>query len=588
MRKKLLITYITIIGITLFITMILSWNKVNSYFYNQVDSESIMQSQLLEKILLLELDKTDFDFQEFALNYGEETRLRITLIDMDGWVLGDSSSDPETLENHKLRPEVISALNGRADRSLRFSETVRSYSYYYATPISHTEFQGVLRISIPAVNIQNLIWDMANSLLFAVIIGIGLSMLTAFFFTKRFMEPIDQLTSVAKQISSGNYDVKAYVDKADQIGELADAFNTMTYVLRENIFDIASRNAELEAILKSMDIGLVAVDDNYKIMLCNEAFKKILNIEKDPVGKVFYEITRNTQLFEVIEQSIDNDEFVSKEARYTEESIDKYLKISSTPVKSQVIFKPSSKALILVEDVTGIKKLESIRRTFVSNVTHELKTPLTSIHGFAEILQQGALDEPELARRYLTIIDIETERLASLIDDILTLSEIETMGMDKTSDVCVVQEVVDEVLDLLKMKLEQKDIQLVVDVQLDLPNYIGNRYRLKQIFINLIDNSIKYTEVGSIKVECKQSIDKKYLQINIIDTGIGIKEEHLEHLFERFYRVDKGRSRKQGGTGLGLSIVKHIVELYHGSIKVSSKFGEGTTMKVKLPYSLFK
>jgi len=382
--------------------------------------------------------------------------------------------------------------------------------------------------------------------------------------------------------------VKAYVDKADQIGELADAFNTMTYVLRENIFDIASRNAELEAILKSMDIGLVAVDDNYRIMLCNEAFKKILNIEKDPVGKIFYEITRNTQLFEVIEQSIDNDEFVSKEARYTEESIDKYLKISSTPVKSHVIFKPSSKALILVEDVTGIKKLESIRRTFVSNVTHELKTPLTSIHGFAEILQQGALDEPELARRYLTIIDIETERLASLIDDILTLSEIETMGMDKTSDVCVIQEIVDEVLDLLKMKLELKNIQLDVDVQLDLPNYIGNCHRLKQIFINLIDNSIKYTEVGSIKVECKQSIDKKYLQINISDTGIGIKEEHLEHLFERFYRVDKGRSRKQGGTGLGLSIVKHIVELYHGSIKVTSNFGEGTTMKVKLPYSLFK
>lgn len=584
MRKKLLMTYIVIIAITIIITVALSYNKVQSYFQNQLESNATVQIEMLEKILNLELDRGNLDFEKIADTYGIYHERRITIIDMVGVVLGDSMTDPSTLDNHKLRPEVKVALNGGRGLSMRYSETLKEYLYYFAIPINHPEFQGVLRISYPAVNIQTLLWDITNSFLFALIIGVVLSIATAYLFTRRIIEPIDELTSTAKLISSGDFARKAYVNSKDQVGELADSFNEMTFQLSKIIHDNEQKNAELEAILKSMSVGLVAVDEDFKIILCNDAFQQMLGNHQDLVGMLFYEATRNKQLFNVIEKSIEDDEYIEEEARLVYNNQEQLFKITASPIKSRLNHDQRTGALILLENISNLRKLENIRRDFVSNVTHELKTPLTSIKGFVEALKGGAMDEKPMALRFLDIIDIETERLTSLIDDILSLSEIETMRIDSVISEQDLGQIVFEIGDVLSTQLKEKGLEFNVNIQKDLPPYRCNKNRIKQLFINLIDNSVKYTEKGSIDVEIKQSIDRQHVIIKVKDTGIGIEEQHIERLFERFYRVDKGRSRKQGGTGLGLSIVKHIVELYHGTIDVKSVYGEGTTMKVRLPY----
>ena len=585
MRKKLLSTYILILSITIVVTILFSWNKVSKHFYNEVEQDSAIQITLIEQILSYEISKPEFDFQKFATRYGQEVDLRITIIDMEGLVLGESTSNLDTMENHQNREEFRAALRGNEQSSLRYSNTIGKYFFYYAIPIEYENFSGALRISMPAESIQSLIWDMVGSVLFGLLIGLVLSTIIAYLFTKGFMEPIDELTNTAKLISNGDYDQKVYVDDQDQIGELADAFNTMTYTLRKNLWDIEHKNGELEAILTSMDAGLAAIDENYKIILCNEPFQRLLNLKEEVVDKVFYEVTRNPHIFGVIEKSIDENEYITEEITLNSGLDQLILKVSATPIKGKNGNKARRGILLAVEDVTNLRKLENIRRDFVSNVTHELKTPLTSIKGFVEILKDGDMKDLETSKRFLDIIDIETDRLTILIEDILSLSEIESMRLDKHTGNVDIGNVATEIKEILDVKANKKGLDILLKIQEDLPLFKCNRDRIKQLLINLVDNSINYSDQGNVTIECSESRDHEFLVIKISDTGIGIEEEHLDRLFERFYRIDKGRSRKLGGTGLGLSIVKHIVELYQGNVRVKSTFGKGTAIKVRLPYN---
>lgn len=583
MRKKLLLTYLLIIAITIIVTVLFSWQRINDYFLNQVRDRSAIQIELLHNLLENKDEYETIDFQAFADKYSDEAKLRITIIDDNGQVLADSMHDPDEMENHKYRPEFKVALRGGEESSLRYSETVGMYFFYYAIPLKLSTISGALRISVPVDSIQALVWDMVQSVIIGLFIGVALSIGVAYIFTRRFMEPIDELTATAKRISSGDYDNKVYIDSRDQIGELAVAFNTMTYTMRKNLWDIEQKNAELESILTSMDTGLAAIDENYRIILCNEPFQDMFQLHGEVVGKLFYELTRQSTLFEVIEKAIDEDEHIVEETTYHRQGNEHMLKISASPIKSRTAKNTLHGILLMVEDITNLRKLERVRQEFVSNVTHELKTPLTSIKGFVDTLKNGAMDDQEVAIRFLDIIDIESDRLTLLIEDILALSEIETMRMDRNQKDEDLVKAVDEVLLMLEHKAMEKGIELNRKVSSDIPLYFCNRDRMKQLFINLIDNAIKYTEKGSVTVEMKLSRSEEHIVINVMDTGIGIEQEHLERLFERFYRVDKGRSRKMGGTGLGLSIVKHIIELYNGSIQVTSALNKGTTMKIKLP-----
>lgn len=580
MKKKLMRTYILVISLTIIIVVLFSWQKTNQYFTETVKKDSETQSKLLTDILIHEDEAGDINFEEFAQKYSNITGVRITIIDMEGNVVIDSDEDFRVMENHAFRDEVSKALKGEVSSKKRFSQTLGTYYLYTALPLQLQSFDGVLRISVPLIQVRQIALDMLKYILIGIVIGAIVAIIIAYISTKKFMKPINELTNAAAEIAEGDFNKKIYINSGDQIGKLAETFNEMIEKLKINMSKLEQRNSELESILSSMINGIIAVDEDYKIFLYNDILTEILNIDgKEIEGKSIYEVIRNVDIFNVIEKSIVQEVHTIDETRISGIE-DKVIRVYASPIISNKSNKKILGTLLVIQDVTNIRKLETMRSDFVSNVTHELKTPLTSIRGFVDTLKNGAIKDEKNANRFLSIIDIETERLSLLIGDILSLSEIENMKNDKHINENNVGEVIEEVVNILRPKVEKKNIELLSTIPEDLKPFKCNRNRIKQLLINLVDNAISYTDKGYVKISCKEKIH--YLIIEIEDTGIGIEKKYIPRLFERFYRIDKGRSRKIGGTGLGLSIAKHIVELYNGTIKVESELGKGTRFIVKL------
>lgn len=591
MKRKLILTYVAIILITVLFSGGFAWNNINRQFIHRVENEAKVHLYLLEEIYESKLKAfaknnsyEDFDFEKFAKDYAKQIDVRITIIGNSGVVYGDSVEDYEAMDNHKGRPEIREAIATGFGASSRNSKTTKQHYYYIAKKATIDSFESILRIAVPVYKVEQVVFDFIRAMSVGLLIGIFISTIVSIIFSRRFTEPIIDLTETAKLITKGNYDNRVYIHSNDEVGELADAFNTMTKRMRNSVWELEEKNAELESVLSSMEVGLAAIDEDYKILLHNEPFRQILGLEEEINDTLFYEVIRNSSIFSVVEKSVDEGKFVGEETKIIRKEKEYTIRISSNPIRVKSNVKRNLGVLILVEDVTQLRKLETIRRDFVSNVTHELKTPLTSIKGFVETLKAGALQDEKVAGRFLDIIEIEAERLTGLIDDILSLSEIENTKFEKNRQKVDIGSVIEEVFIMLQRKAEKKEIRLEVMLQEDMKEFQCNRDRMKQLLINLIDNGIKYTEQGAVTVYGK--MEKEVLILSIQDTGIGIDEEHIPRLFERFYRVDKGRSRKMGGTGLGLSIVKHIVELYNGTIQVESKMKEGTIITIKMPYTI--
>lgn len=581
MQKKLLLTNIALVVVVMVFAVFLSWRSIDDYFVEQVRKDAISEVQLI-KMMLEDGSTEGLDLQTYINDVSEITNLRVTIIEKDGTVVADSDKSHKNMDNHSNRPEVIGALEGVATSNVRYSTTLKTNMFYYAVPVTTDMLDGILRVSVKVDEIEGYTLSMIRIVFIGVAVGSLLALGLAFFMNDRFMRPFNELTRVAKIIADGDYDEKIYLDREDQLGDLADAFNAMTHVMRRNIWELTRKNAELESILTSMGNGLAAVNNDFRIALYNNSFVKMLDLpEEDLNNKLFYEVVRELTLFEIVERSIKDQEYLSKETVINRDGEASIIRITSTPIFDRNSAHKYLGALIVLTDVTQIRKLENMRRDFVSNVTHELKTPLTSIRGFVDTLKNGAIKDEAVALRFLDIIDIETERLSSLIQDILSLSEIESVVGEKNIDDYDFKEIIQEVADIIPKNNEA--VELIIEVADNLPHYNCNKNRMKQLMINLVDNSMNYTEQGYVKVKAYEA--HGYLNIIVKDTGVGIEQKHLNRIFERFYRVDKGRSRKMGGTGLGLSIVKHIVELYNGTLSIDSEVGKGTTVSIKLPYS---
>lgn len=580
LQKKLMGTYLMIISLTIIIAIIFSWQKGNQHFKETVKKDTEIQGTLLTEILLREDENELIDFQHFVNKYSEISNFRITVIDMEGIVVADSHENYEIMDNHAHRQEVSQAMKGNIYSKIRYSKTLGTYYLYTALPLKLKTFEGVLRLSVPLNDIKELAYDMIKYVIYGIIIGAIIAILIAYFVTKKMMEPINEITKASIEVSEGNYNKKLYIKTKDEREKLAEAFNNMTIKLRLNMWKLEKRNREFESVLSSMINGVIAVDEEYNVFLYNKQAKKILDIKEEIDEKSIYEVIRNSTIFNVLETSISQNKYMVDETKLMSKS-DKIIRVYANPIFSNTSSKRSLGTLLVIRDVTEIRKLETMRSDFVSNVTHELKTPLTSIRGFVDTLKNGAIKDEEIAIKFLDIIDIESERLSLLINDILSLSSIENSNKD-INTINNVDNIINEVVDILYPKLRDKQLEIEVDIDKDIM-FLCNKNRIKQLFINLLDNAIKYTEKGYVKIECRK--DDSSLTIKVIDTGIGIAREHIERLFERFYRVDKGRSRKMGGTGLGLSIVKHIVELYNGTIQVQSEVGKGSTFIIRLPIS---
>lgn len=579
MQKKLFVTYFIVILLTLIGSLFAFWGRGYEFIKVQNDNAFMTRALILADELEQQpsLDSTSLD--EFTKQKGEKFQLRITVIGMDGTVIADSQEKPGTMESHKNREEVLEAISDGQGSAMRYSKTLGVDYHYAAVKFKNASMEGVLRTSTPLSVYQELGYDIIESAILLLAIGIAFALLLAFIFTKKIMSPIKEITEAAERISAGDYASRIHTQENDHIGRLAKSFNKMSKNLSITMDIVTSRKTELETILSSMSSGVIAVDRSNNIMFFNQSFLSITEIgDTDIENEPLYNVIRNITIMDVVDLVKSSDERVGKEGTLTL-STEKNIMVIGVPLIRED--KKVIGTLLVIEDVTKIKKLENMRREFVSNVTHELKTPLTSIRGFVDTLKNGAMSDPVYSKRFLDIIDIETDRLQNLIQDILVLSEIEA-GQDDERSMCKVSTIIEDVTTLLEGKMKP-NVSLVCKVEENIRDYFCNPFRLKEIFLNLMDNALKYTEEGNVELICKNEND--YLCIQVKDSGIGIEKEHLSRLFERFYRVDKGRSRKQGGTGLGLSIVKHIVEVYGGTIEVSSVIGKGTTFYVKMPYS---
>lgn len=582
MRKKIVASYILLIIILTLTFSLIMMRSFNNMMTLQIQERFLNEGLLVKTLFQKSYEARGaepFDYMGFVAEVHDETRTRITIIDETGVVLADTHENPAKMNNHLNREEVLNAVStGMPSTSVRYSNTVKADFMYVAVPVKIDDARFIVRVSKQLVEIQLVNTQIINASVFSMISAAIIAVVLSLYVSKKITKPIDTLTVAANEIADGDFGRKIYITAQDQIGELAIAFNKMSSNLNTSMNELKHRNVELEAILNSMINGIIAVDQNKNIIMINKFCFEILGLPIDYVvqNESMYKIVRNDEVAKMVEESMVSGMSQVREMPYVH--IDKILRVYVNPIIT--LEREIIGSIIVIQDVTQVRKLEQMRSDFVSNVSHELKTPLTSIRGFVDTLKNGAINQPETARRFLDIIDIESDRLYRLINDILLLSEIESMDREPESQAVDLQSVVEEVFDILDQKASDKKLKLNTTFEQRF-TIMANRDRIKQMFINLVDNAIKYTERGEVSVNV--SSYGSWIRIHVRDTGIGFAEIHKDRLFERFYRADKGRSRSQGGTGLGLSIVKHIVLLYRGKISVESAPGEGTTFEILLP-----
>ena len=605
MKKRIFLYYIILIVVGMSITGFFVTQLAQSLYKDEVRHRLLTVATLFDHELAeASQNSTPIDYNTLAKDYAESLESyysanssaasadisgsiiesRITIIDYYGNVLGESQTDYSSMENHLGRVEVQQAILGKTGQDIRFSSTLKMDFLYIAVPSSHSN--SIIRVSVPLVQIKNINTKIWLYCVLGIIAGLLLTVLLAFRFASNISKPVRELTYASKDIADGNYSKRVAIQSKDELGQLAATFNEMAVKLDKTVTDLKDRKIKFDAIFNSMTNCLVAVDPRMQIILINSIATHFFGVgddraEENMLDKKFIEIIRNHQLNELMQQAI-----ASNSSSVTEISMsmpeEGTYRVYASPIISADGSPENSGGIMTIHDITTIKKLERVRTEFVSNVTHELKTPLTSIKGFVETLRSGAVNDADIAAQFLEIIDIETERLTMLINDILQLSEIENNIRDTNISIHNLNDIITEVISILQCSAESKNVRLIVEAAA--PNIViqANRDRIKQMLINLIDNAIHYNvENGSVRIKSVKAEGR--LVISIADTGIGIAKEHLPRIFERFYRVDKGRSRNMGGTGLGLSIVKHIVNLYDGDIRVESEPGKGTEFIIQLP-----
>ncbi len=580
MRKKIIASYI---ALTVILTMLFAFIMMNSVrdsmtiqFKERFENEALLVKNIFIKAYTLD---SNLDYGQFVNTLNADSETRVTIVDKFGVVLADSIEDPKNMNNHLNRDEINQVVKtGEMGTSIRYSNTAKADFLYVAVPVQIEENYWIIRVSQQLVALQQLNMKIINVGLLLMIGAAAIALVMSIVISKKITDPIDSLTIAANEIADGAYGRKIYLTGNDQIGALTIAFNKMSQNLGTSLDELKQRNLELEAILNSMINGIIAIDQNKNIILINKFCFEILDLPQDYVveNESMYKIIRNEEIAGLVEQAMTDGVSQTRELPYVH--LDKVLRIYVNPILSSE--REIMGSIVVIQDITQIRKLEQMRSDFVSNVSHELKTPLTSIRGFVDTLKSGAINQPEQALRFLDIIDIESDRLYRLINDILLLSEIESMNQEPEQTELDLGDLANEVFSILQQKADAKNLRLVTQVE-GTYKLVANRDRIKQMFINLVDNAIKYTEQGEITIELQRQGD--WTRCIVKDTGIGFSEIHKERLFERFYRADKGRSRNQGGTGLGLSIVKHIVLLYKGKISVESTPGVGSTFEILLP-----
>lgn len=521
--------------------------------------------------------------QQQTQRLGRDVGMRITLVAMDGEVLADSERDSlqavASMENHKDRIELVRAAVKLEGASQRVSPTLGEPMKYYALRVDREgQPVGIVRLALPTDSIQKAIATEQYRVWMVAMVVIVAGLVLAYWVVGRIIRPVQALTGAAEALAAGDVAHRVYIVNRDELGVLGDAFNHMSLELGTRIDQLQESGQRLATVLARMAEGVIAVDRSENILFANDAAGKLLGFDPtETVGRQLLESVRNHALHTALIQAMTGRAAGRCEVEVGE-ARERVLSVSFTPLEGD----PGAGVVMVLNDVTELRQLESLRQEFVANVSHELKTPLTAIKAYAETLRRGAVEDSENRGRFLERIEEQADRLHQLILDLLALARIES-GKQAFDIVAVtVADIARPCVDDFLEAAAARQVTLSCEADPEPLHVKADAEGLRGILNNLVDNAIKYTPAGGA-VTVRWRRDGAMAVIDVADTGIGIAAEHQPRLFERFYRVDKARSREMGGTGLGLSIVKHLTLAFEGQVRVTSRPGEGSTFTVALP-----
>lgn len=500
---------------------------------------------------------------------------RITVILPDGTVIADSERDPASMENHANRPEVQAAISGQETSEVRYSDTVRSRLLYTAVPIRDGETTvGVARIAISLSKIETTVSSFRGIIFATAGVTALLVLLVAFGITYQTILPLRSLTQAVTNLESGKYVETLPGKRLDEIGRLTNAFNRMAAQISQQIEELSAERGKLSAVVSTISDAILIVNGEGRVELINPAAETILNVNaSESTGKSLAEVVRNHIIVDLWQkaQSTGEQQFTALETPTR-----LVLQAIASPMEDET----GSRALLILQDYTRMKRLETVRRDFVSNVSHELRTPLASLKALTETVQETALDDPPAAKRFLAQMSVEIDNMTQLVQELLDLSKIESGRVPLERTYISPWEMIQPAAERMRIQAERSGLSLTVDCPEDLPRVLVDRGRMEQVLVNLIHNAIKFTPPGG-SIQVRAWAQDKDVVLAIADTGTGIADEDLQRIFERFYKADRARSG--GGTGLGLSIARHLVESHGGRIWAESEVGKGSTFFIAIP-----
>lgn len=578
-RWKLMLSYLLLILLLSGFYYLSFDHSAQTYFLDE-SRESLISQTRLAKLLAVQEGET-MPPQQLAERIGSAIKARVTLIDRTGRVTGDSDvsrSGLAHLENHLKRPEVVQAMGGGTGSSLRYSETLKTDMLYTALSYESASHGGFIRLALPLEHFSSATAALHRMTAGAVGMALLAALLFSLFLSRVTSRPLREMAAMAARIGKGGEQRRIPVTSHDEIGALATVLNDMAERIDSQMHGLAAEKTRLDTILRGMGEGVMVATTDGVITLVNPIFRKMFAMSEGVEGKKLIEVSRNPDLQAAFHDLTASGGELTREIRI--QPGDVTLLTHWVPLAME----GAGQGVVAVfHDITDRKYVEEMRRDFVANVSHELRTPVSVIKGYAETLMQDDMltSEPERATRFVEIIRKHAERLTTLINDILTLSCLEARNTALELNAMDIATTIAKSCAMLAPHGAEKGISLRNDISGPLPRTLVDQGRLEQILVNLIDNAIKYTpEGGVIRLFAEQG--DGLLKVSVQDSGIGIPARDLPRIFERFYRVDEGRSRAQGGTGLGLAIVKHIVQLHGGELTVTSIPGKGSTFSFTL------
>jgi two-component system phosphate regulon sensor histidine kinase PhoR len=554
------------------------------FFIENTEKELTVRARLLEYKIVGMLDETPVPKQ--ALNalfkdLGASIDTRVTIIDPSGQVIADSFARTSTMENHGNRPEIRTAFAGQTGMAVRYSETLDRNMMYIALPLKKAEqIIAVIRTAVPLTAIENNIRSTRNKVLIFMMFTVIAAALVSWYVTRKIIQPLEEIKQGAQAFARGDLGSRLPVPDTEELSELARSLNRMAENLTGRIQEAMNRRRELEAVHSSMQEGVIAIDNQEKIITINEAAARIFNFPVPELkNRSVLEVARNYDLQRFIHTALSTRDPVEDDVRIHQDR-ERILNVHSSALLDSRDERIGT--LIILHDITRIRRLEKMHKDFAANVSHELKTPLTTIKGFIETLQAMPDGTPEDRAGFLKILEKNVNRMIELVNDLLALSHLERLeGSGVRFAENPLSVLIQGAVTTCGPLAEKKGIQIQAACPEDLTVRV-DPVLMEQAIVNLVENAVKYSPEGA-RVEITARDTGKDIAIEVIDSGTGIAAEHLPKIFNRFYRVDRGRSRQEGGTGLGLAIVKHIIQYHNGQITVSSSPGKGTTFHIRLP-----